>query len=218
MRFKNIMDFFGPKQLAAILLFAACIGGIGFLIHEIVLANQDKFDEAVFDFLASFSPHWEIPVFKFITFFGSTYFLLPAYCIVIVLLFYKNHNADAFDTALLGISSTLAVYGLKALFARNRPKLPVLSELKNYSFPSGHALSSFVFFAILAWIIWKSTIASKWKWVLTGICLLFVLAVGASRIVLRYHYSSDVLAGLILGLVYVILFFYLRQYIRKSVD
>jgi undecaprenyl-diphosphatase len=89
---------------------------------------------------------------------------------------------------------------LKGLFARPRPffEHPVLVEA-SYSFPSGHAMESFVlygmlaYFAVLALKTWRARTA-----VVFGAALL-VLLIGLSRMYLGVHYFSDVLAGYAAG-------------------
>jgi undecaprenyl-diphosphatase len=89
---------------------------------------------------------------------------------------------------------------LKQLFARPRPYFehPLLLET-SYSFPSGHAMESFVvygmlaYFAVLALRTWQARAA-----VVFGTTLL-VLVIGFSRIYLGVHYFSDVLAGFAAG-------------------
>ena len=89
---------------------------------------------------------------------------------------------------------------LKELFARPRPffKHPLLIET-SYSFPSGHAMESFVlygmlaYFAVLALRTWRARTA-----VVFGAALL-VLLIGLSRMYLGVHYFSDVVAGYAAG-------------------
>jgi membrane protein DedA with SNARE-associated domain/membrane-associated phospholipid phosphatase len=92
---------------------------------------------------------------------------------------------------------------LKELFARPRPHFehPLLVET-SYSFPSGHAMESFVvygmlaYFAVLALRTWESRVG-----VVCGAALLVVL-IGFSRMYLGVHYLSDVLAGYAAGAVW----------------
>jgi membrane protein DedA with SNARE-associated domain/membrane-associated phospholipid phosphatase len=89
---------------------------------------------------------------------------------------------------------------LKGLFARPRPffEHPLLIE-SSYSFPSGHAMESFVvygmlaYFAVLALRTWKARVAAVF-----GAALL-VMLIGFSRMYLGVHYFSDVLAGYAAG-------------------
>lgn len=96
--------------------------------------------------------------------------------------------------------SAVLNYLLKQLFERPRPYFehPLLVET-SYSFPSGHAMESFVvygmlaYFAVLALRTWESRVA-----VVFGTTLLVVL-IGFSRMYLGVHYFSDILAGYAAG-------------------
>jgi undecaprenyl-diphosphatase len=89
---------------------------------------------------------------------------------------------------------------LKGLFERPRPHFehPLLVET-SYSFPSGHAMESFVvygmlaYFAVLALRSWEARVAMG-----CGAALL-VMLIGFSRMYLGVHYFSDVLAGYAAG-------------------
>jgi undecaprenyl-diphosphatase len=214
-RIKKRIIHISTSVLLAAVLFIILLFVFSLVAHEIVLENEDWFDTHAFDFLKSRSTPAVIAVFKFITFFGSPRFFLPAYVILILLLLYRHRREDALHVALLGIISTLLMFGLKRVFARGRPELPLFRELTNYSFPSGHALSSFVFCSAIIWLVWKSQIAKAWKIAIACFLLFFSLCIGISRIVLRYHYASDVLAGFCLGFGWVLLYFLLQKWINR---
>ena len=87
---------------------------------------------------------------------------------------------------------------LKPLFARLRPfEVAGLSELlisppTDYSFPSGHTSASFA--AAAAW--WR-TLPRRWMQV-TAVVLAALMAL--SRLYVGVHFPSDVLAGVLVGL------------------
>jgi membrane-associated phospholipid phosphatase len=99
--------------------------------------------------------------------------------------------------ALIGAESLIVNQGIKRIFSRGRPtvsgdpRTPVRTPTTS-SFPSGHASSA----------MFAATLLTVW----TGIAwapLWFVLAavVATSRAVVRIHFASDVIAGLVTGLV-----------------
>lgn len=204
------------KIIVAALLFIISLGLFSLIAHEVVFEKDDWFDNKVFAFFHRYSSDYVIRLFTFFSFFGSIYFLLPAYGIVLWFLIKRDRRSNAIDMGILGITSTAMLFGLKAIFARHRPELPLLRELNNYSFPSGHALLSFIFFSLVAREVWYSKIDRKWKYFFLLFFLFLSLLIGISRIVLRYHFASDVLAGLSLGLAYVLLFFWLQKKIRRT--
>ncbi|AVP56305.1 phosphatase PAP2 family protein [Pulveribacter suum] len=100
---------------------------------------------------------------------------------------------------LVGTAGTgLWTRALKHAVARPRPEHGWVAE-SGHSFPSGHSAGTLALYALLAWLVlpqlrraWRLPVA------LAAICV--ALAVGASRVLLRVHFASDVLAGWLLAL------------------
>jgi undecaprenyl-diphosphatase len=89
--------------------------------------------------------------------------------------------------------------GLKTVVARARPALPdPVATAPGYSFPSGHALNSFVFFGILLLLV-LPLLPRGWRWVAWAVAVAGVLLVGFDRVALGVHYVSDVVGGWLLG-------------------
>lgn len=97
------------------------------------------------------------------------------------------------------LSRLIGVQILKPLIHRPRPflELPYLDiyipKPTSYSFPSGHAISSFA----TAWVIVKMIKSSLYKIILIVLSIL----IASSRVYLMVHYPSDVLGGIALGLI-----------------
>ena len=193
------------KLILTGLLFFTAVFLFAYIAKVVVLGKKDLFDSNVFAYLKSHTTPSVIEWMKGITFFGSELFLLPAYIVVVALLFFVKQKRLALDIAIIGISSDLLKLLLKNSFQRQRPDLPLLESLHSYSFPSGHALSSFIFFSMLIYVLWKEKLHPAWKWMLSVALLLFSFLIGISRIVLRYHYASDVIAGFCFGFSWVLL-------------
>ncbi|CAN5227016.1 hypothetical protein BH10PSE12_BH10PSE12_21990 [soil metagenome] len=88
--------------------------------------------------------------------------------------------------------------GLKQIFAAPRPDLlPHLDIVHTYSFPSGHAAGNLIFFGALAMIV-----ARRAAWIAAaGVIIL----IGSSRVWLGVHWPSDVLAGWVEGIGWLVL-------------
>jgi undecaprenyl-diphosphatase len=101
--------------------------------------------------------------------------------------------------ALLG--STVSGAYLKDWVHRARPDtLPWLQPITNsFSFPSGHANASTVFYGFLALLLFVHAPTKLRKTLALVIPGIGILLIGFSRIALNYHYASDVLGGFLLG-------------------
>lgn len=111
----------------------------------------------------------------------------------------NKHREAIFVALCMGGASALNVTA-KIIFHRTRPDLWVsLARQHDYSFPSGHAMVSSAFIAMILALIWAATNSTAtgtvWRSIAAPIGVLFVLAVGLSRLYLGVHYPSDILAG-----------------------
>jgi membrane-associated phospholipid phosphatase len=141
---------------------------------------------------------------------------VPVYLLLIGYLFFKRKFAYGIDVLIICAGSTALNQALKQVFHRHRPDHPIISGVVNYSFPSGHALSAFVFCSIVAYIVHKLQLSKPLKWLLTCLLALFAIAIALSRVTLKVHYPTDVLASFCLGAVWVILCFWILNRINQS--
>jgi len=199
------------KTLLVSLLFIISLFVFGYLAHEIVGENERAFDEKVFHFFAGYSTPGFIKINRILTFFGASYFSISAYIILLTILFVSGRKTDGINIIIIAVTSSALMFGLKQYFHRKRPDLPLIRTLDNFSFPSGHALSSFIFCSVLVYLVWKGSLSKPWKWILSVLLILFSICIGISRIVLRYHYASDVIAGFCLALAWVIFSLWLER-------
>ncbi|MHA4809998.1 phosphatase PAP2 family protein [Flavitalea flava] len=205
------------KVLVLSLLFLLSLGAFAIIAHEAVYEHEDAFDESVSAFISNHSNPALIDTMRAITFFGSSGFLIPAYVLLVGYFLFKRKYPYVVNISIIALSSFGLMVGLKSIFHRQRPQLPVIKGITSYSFPSGHSLSSFIFCSILGYLIWNSTIRPVWRWVLIFLLSLFTLMIGLSRIVLNVHFATDVIGGLCMGVTWVILSFWvLKKFSRKE--
>lgn len=131
---------------------------------------------------------------------------------------YKREALFAIFTLLSGLASST----IKFLVNRPRP-LPslvnILEKARQQSFPSGHVVFYIVFFGFLILLMFRLSAINKiLRLSVSACCLLLIFAVPVSRIYLGAHWFTDVLGGLLLGLLclYVLSYFYLNQVPRRS--
>ena len=173
------------------------------IADEFVLEKETGLDILVLIAYRELPASPQPEVMLFITFFGSPYFLLTAYILLVgyYLIFRKNTKLSL-DVAAIGITSSILLFSLKAFFHRLRPLDPIVKAVKGFSFPSGHSFSSFTFFGLLIYIVWQYRFSNLWKWILTILFFLFACLIAFSRVYLHVHYASDVVAGFFLSLTF----------------
>lgn len=111
---------------------------------------------------------------------------------------------NSYDIVLALVLASLA-YGLNTLLKqalhRRRPNNLKLTTLgiKSYSFPSGHAFGSVIFYGLFAYLAY-ARLNGSWGWIVSGLVACWIILIGISRLFLKTHYPSDVIAGWLLGL------------------
>ena len=200
------------KILAVAGLFLLSLFVFAYIADEAVLEHEDVFDNNVHAFFLAHSTPGFIQLMRDFTFLGSSYFLLPAYIVLILFFVIKKRYRYAIDISIIALSSFFLMQLLKQVFHRKRPDLPIIKGITSFSFPSGHSLSSFIFCSIVAYLVCNSAIRTIYKAMLTILLLLLAVTIGISRVVLNVHYATDVIAGFCLGVMWVILSFWI---IRK---
>jgi undecaprenyl-diphosphatase len=190
--------------ITLVIFFAALVAFV-WLVRRVFVVQRTGFDEKAFTFLGGHVNPIRTDVMEAVTFLGTHFFLIPANLVLIAwFLFVRRHKWYSIKVPAISISSLLLMFGLKDLFARARPLEPLLGPAGGYSFPSGHALMSTTFYGLLAYLAWRHIERPLVRYTVVVGLVLLVLFIGLSRIYLRVHYTSDVLAGLCLGIAWLI--------------
>jgi len=185
--------------------------------------KKEAFDQHAFSFLASRVSDINTNVMQVFTFLGTHTFLIPANLILVAyFLFIKRHRWYSIKVPVVALSSLLLMFILKTIFHRDRPLTPLLEAARGYSFPSGHATMSITFYGLMIFLVWQTQKSSLVKWTLTVLLVLLINFIGVSRVYLRVHYASDVLAGFCVGLMWLLLSLWILNKIetfsRRKVD
>ncbi|MEO6454830.1 MAG: phosphatase PAP2 family protein [Ginsengibacter sp.] len=212
--------YFQKLPLHIIMLLALFVGALllfVLIMHEVVSEKEEAIDISIFNFLSANVIRDPLTSFmKGVTYFASATFLQVAYgALVLIYLLFRNWKR-AIEVAIIGLGGFLVNYFMKLSFHRIRPPHPLINPLNNFSFPSGHATSAFIFYGLLTYLVWKTNIAKPYKYLAGSILILFSLLIGFSRIYLRVHYTSDVVAGLCVGFAWLILTVWLFERLKKK--
>lgn len=157
-----------------------------------------------YKFVATYLIHNSLtPIIKVITWFGSATCLLPLTLILFIVI--KNKKTGL----LIGINLvfvTVLNQILKFILQRPRPTEFRIIDETGYSFPSGHSMVSMAFYGFLIYLIYKNVKNKYLKISLIIILSLLIVMIGISRIYLGVHYTSDVCAGFLISISYLIIY------------
>jgi len=169
---------------------------------ERLTAPPSAWDRALLDGAARLRNVWLDGFFLAITWAGSLRLLIPVTAVAIGWLVKQRRRGDAWLLGLSLAGASSIAHFMKPLFDRPRPDLypPLVPLPADASFPSAHAAQITACVAAVLVLRFGGRYAS---WVaFVGIAL--AAAVGASRVYLQVHYASDVEAGALLAVFWVL--------------
>jgi membrane-associated phospholipid phosphatase len=192
------------ELLVTMVAFTGALASLIFAIRP-MMRKYKKVDLKIFDRIEAYTNERNSRIIKGITFLGSHQFMIPAnLSLIVYFLFIRRRTWFSIRVAAIALSSLILMMVLKKLFRRKRPLLPLLEPARGLSFPSGHAMISTSFYGLLIYIIAHTIQAPAVKWPMIVSLLVLIRAIGFSRVYLRVHYASDVLAGYVTGLLWLL--------------
>jgi undecaprenyl-diphosphatase len=180
--------------IGAAALFAAIADELG--------AEDDmgRFDEAVSDAIAQATPAAAVRFFAVVTRLGDPATLAVIGVAVALLLALRRRHMLVAGWVVTLAGNALLNPALKALFARVRPVHeggPVVAD--GWSFPSGHSSGAVVVYGMLAYVAVR-TLPARWHLPALLCATVLAFSIACSRVFVRVHFPSDVVAGLASGL------------------
>jgi undecaprenyl-diphosphatase len=135
-----------------------------------------------------------------ITELGDGLFLAIYAALVALALSWRDRSAARHWLAAVAFAMIAPVL-LKGLFQVPRPE-PFDALLVSSSFPSAHALRATVIYGFAA-VLLARAVPQPWRWAPYGSAALLVASIAFSRPYLGVHWSGDVVAGALIGLIWV---------------
>ena len=175
------------------------------LLIYIVINAKDTLliDQTAINVMKTIRSDFLTTLFKYITYLGNYYVLLIIDIIVCLILVFKYKNYKLAFISLLSLCiAGIMTYILKIIIVRPRPEYMLIKE-SGYSFPSGHTLNSTALYGFIAFLIYKNIKKKRYVPILIGGLIIFII--GLTRIYLNVHYLTDVLGGLIIGIIHLII-------------
>ncbi|WP_013323247.1 phosphatase PAP2 family protein [Gloeothece verrucosa] len=156
---------------------------------------------------------WDVPILLFIhtearsqldifaatlTQFGIYWGVVPLIIAIAVTLSFQKKWRAIIYLFITAVGTAIISHTSKLYFHRVRPSLwehfyPLPPD---FSFPSGHALSSMMLFVTLIILTW----GTRWFAAVLFIGSFFVLGIGWTRLYLGVHYPTDILGGWMLAI------------------
>jgi membrane-associated phospholipid phosphatase len=214
-KFSEAMALVSAEILLLIISFFISLSLLIIIIRQIFYHKEYALDERVFSYFNQFVNDTNTKIMQVFSFGGSHYFLVTAWLILIFCYYFTHRNKwMAIKMPIIALSNLLLMLGLKFFFNRPRPMIPLLKHVPGLSFPSGHAFMSFIFYGFLIYLIYHD-VKKRWvKWSVICVLVFIILAIGVSRIYLRVHYTTDVVAGYCFGMISLLILFWLLKRIE----
>jgi undecaprenyl-diphosphatase len=120
---------------------------------------------------------------------------------LIVAAFVRSWRARILTSVLTTLVFWKVSDALKNAFYRPRPPYWHLIHETSWSYSSGHALFATIVYWLWAYFVWNSDLARPLRITLTTLLALWGCGVIWSRLALGAHYVTDLLGGVLLGIV-----------------
>ncbi len=142
-----------------------------------------------------------VPLAAFFTSLGRWFVLAPVAIAAAIVALALRANVLAIAALMVSqLVSQGVVAMLKGIFHRTRPDYWLVQREADLSYPSGHAVTTVVFYVALALLVWRTTALPR------PVAIAIVTALGIaivgipwSRLALGAHYLTDVIGGLLFG-------------------
>lgn len=202
---KRFLEFL---SLSLLLGLATAVGALiffGWLADEALEGDARAFDDATRAAVHQLASPLLTAIMRGLSFVGSTIVLTIGTIFVVVRFAMRKWTREAKLFAITMIGGALLNITLKLAFKRPRP-VPFfnLTPPESYSFPSGHSLTSAVFFGALAAILTARIKSRRVKAAIWIVSTAMFLLIGLSRIYLGVHYTTDVIAGFAAALIWIL--------------
>lgn len=185
------------KRFFGLIMLLAVIGIWGVKIVQRRMPYVDQWSRTIVDASAD---SFVYDVFRSMTNLGSEPFMLPFTIAMGLLLcgLYRDWlQALFFAGGTLG--AHLLNMAIKVFVQRDRPSVLVAAHAEGYSFPSGHAMITFVCYGILAYFLVKKMRVPAVAFIVKSLFFVAIVLIGISRFIINVHYLTDVLAGFGIG-------------------
>ena len=214
-RFRGLARDVGWLLVPAVCLLAIMVA-LGYLLTDVVPATAlGKWDAEVPRQLVAYRRQEGVSESKLITTLSETLTIVILTALAAAAFRWKFGRWREALVVIYAVVGETAIFVATTLFIdRPRPSVPRLDDAPpTSSFPSGHTGAAVCFYgSVAAIILWHS----RYRWikvVAIVVCAAVPLLIAASRVYRGMHYPTDVLAGMLLGAIWLsVVLFYVRTH------
>ena len=189
---------------------------VGFLLTDVLPSTAlGRWDAEVPRRLVEYRQQEGISESKIITTLSATPTIIALTALAAAVIRWKLGRWRESLLVIYAVVGETAIFTATTLFIdRPRPRVPHLDKAPpTSSFPSGHTAAAVCFYgSIAAIILWHS----RHRWINVAavvICTAVPLLIAGSRVYRGMHYPTDVLAGVLLGAIWLaVVIFYVRTH------
>ena len=190
-------EYLGVQALLGLALALALVGFLVLSRKVMTGSPLTLFDQQLAEALSQVPGPNTRAAMEVMTMIGSGWVLGLIALVTTVFLLRRRQKVLATGLVVAMIGGGILNQALKAVYRRPRP-----FHHHSWSFPSGHAMESLIAAGML-WYLAETLLPRRAARLIGAGLLLMVLFIGTSRLVLGWHYFSDVIAGYAAGLVWV---------------
>lgn len=189
---------FPLPSFSLLILGVLCFTVLAYLVTATGLFTA--INQEAFAYFQGLNHPWLDSSFAVITMLGDKYHVWMVSGVFVLWLFHKRHYSAALICVIALLLTEQLTHLLKHGLEIARPLLNDNNQPSLTAFPSGHATRATLLFGLLASFIAQEFHHGR-RWWIYGTALIPMLLVAISRLYLKQHWLTDVIGGLLLGLV-----------------
>ncbi len=203
-RFARAVSPDNPRSVVIVFFAAVFIAGFIAIINLFIRAASNdavsNMDISIYSLMREMRNAPADGIMILVTMLGDTVVMGTVVVAIVAWLLWRKAYRAAYAAGIAFAAAKLFELVIKNGIQRERPLDLAYSGINLFSFPSGHATMAAVVFGILAVLAGHSM--GRWgRAIVYAVCGAMIVIIAFSRIYLGAHWLSDVLAGVLFGLV-----------------
>lgn len=197
----GVVKHHGVRLAIVFACIALPLWAFGQIALEVIEGQPLAIDTAILQALHAHASAGLDQLFLLLSAVGYSGGVVPFDVVLVIVLALRRHFHQSTFVALAVVGSALINVAAKHAFHRIRPGLWLsIAPETTFSFPSGHAMGSATLACALVILSWNT----RARWPVLIAAVLFTLGVGMSRVYLGVHFPSDIAAGWVAAIAWVV--------------